>query len=77
MMQCGDLIPVTVLLGCSEANLLLNGLVGGCGPGRQGMGSHVTHPWASPALTLGPGSWRAPVTEMETLVLLCCRSPLL
>lgn len=49
MMQCGDLIPVTVLLGCSEANLLLNGLVGGCGPGRQGMGSHVTHPWASPA----------------------------
>lgn len=29
-MQSRDLIPVVVLLGCSELDLLLNSLAGGC-----------------------------------------------
>ena len=54
-MQCRDLIPVTVLLGCSEPDLLLNSLVGSCGPDRgrgglpcppsMGQPSVYTEPW--------------------------------
>lgn len=42
-MQCGDLIPIAVLLGCSELDLLLNSLGGGCGPdcGRGGLSCHL------------------------------------
>lgn len=60
-MQCRDLIPVAVLSGCSQLDLLLNSLVGdgGAGSGRGGLPCHLsvgrhsinTEPWlmAAPA----------------------------
>lgn len=46
-MQCRDLIPAAVLLGCSELDLLLSSLVGGCGSdsGRPGLPCHLSMGW--------------------------------
>lgn len=44
-MQCRDLIPVAVLSGCSQLDLLLNSLVGGGGAG-SGRG-HLSVGWHS------------------------------
>lgn len=63
-MQCRDLIPVTVLLGCSEPNLLLNSLVD-VSESDRGRGGLPCHSFVDRALAHG---------ELQ-LILLCHRFP--
>lgn len=76
-MQSRDLIPVVVLLGCSELDLLLNSLAGGCGPGsgRGGLPCHLSMGWHS--MNSRPQLMAAPAPERKARLLLCCRSLLL
>lgn len=53
-MQCRDLIPVTVLLGCSEPDLLLNSIVGGCGPDKGGGGLPCHSSMGQPSMNTEP-----------------------